>query len=136
MKIAIDIGGAISKYPEIFREMISAFRAAGAETFILTDQHPREAVLATLAANGFEFDAAHVLCAEYDRFADACKAVLLREHGIDIFVDDQPGYLAWPWATPAPLRLRVEPDQRRPYWAPEWKCDGGDFGRRCFCEGV
>lgn len=25
-------------------------------------------------------------------------------------------------------------DAHRPYWAPEWKCSGGDFGRRVYTE--
>ena len=132
MRIAFDIGGVISKFPSEVRRMMGLL-GQGCEIFVLTDMHPREHVRATLDANGLEWlDDAHVLCSDYEQHGDACKAVLLREHRIDVFFDDHPGYLVWPWPTPAPLRLRVEPDPRRPYWHPSWKCDGGDFGRRYY----
>ena len=78
-----------------------------------------------------------VYSADYKAHGEACKAVLLRELGIDVLVDDHPGYLVWPWPGPAPLRLRVEPDVHRPYHAPEWETDGseGDFGRHAYYGG-
>jgi hypothetical protein len=139
MKIAFDIGGVLSKFPKEIGVLIDILgtRKDRVQLFVITDQHPKEEVLATLRANGFDwmdFDEDNVLCSDYEKHGDACKAVLLREHGVDILVDDHPGYLVWPWPTPAPLRLRVEPDPRRPYWHPSWNQDGGDFGRRVFVE--
>ena len=138
MKIAIDIGGVISKYPDIFRELNRALRvrAGTIEVHVVTDMHPIEGVLKTLEDNDIDVSPWRVHVADYGRHGDACKAVLLRDLQIDVFIDDHPGYLVWPWPTPAPLRLRVEPDPYRPYWHPGWKCEGGDFGRRVYLGGT
>jgi hypothetical protein len=134
MRIAVDIGGVISKYPEEFEHMMRAFRRANHDVFVVTDMHDKSQVVETLAANAVEIKPEFIYCADYEKYGDACKAVLLRELRIDVLFDDHPGYLVWPWPTPAPLRLRVEPDPRMPYWAKTWVCPGGEFGRRCFMD--
>jgi hypothetical protein len=134
MKIAFDIGGVLSKFPSEIGQMMTAFAWNYDDVYVITDQHPKDEVFSVLKSNQVHVLPDNVLCSDYEKHGDACKAVLLREHGIDILVDDHPGYLVWPWPTPAPLRLRVEPDPRRPYWHPSWKQDGGDFGRRVFVE--
>jgi hypothetical protein len=122
MKVAFDIGGVLSKFPETFRAMVAALISGGAEVLVLTDMHDRRE--------------ADVHVADYARHGEACKAILVRDLGIDVLIDDHGGYLAWPWATPAPVRLLVTPDPRRPYYAPGWETGGaeGDFGRRAFLD--
>lgn len=134
MRLAIDIGGAISKYPDMFRTIMEAIQASPEkiEVHVITDAHPWHEVTKTLETNNIFVLPYRVHVAEYDRYGDACKAMILRDFGIDVFIDDHPGYLVWPWPSPAPLRLRVEPDPYRPYWHPTWQCGGGDFGRRVY----
>lgn len=135
MKVGIDIGGVLSKYPELMIEMIDSLLASGNQVYIVTDMHPIEEVRRTLEQNWIRCDLIQAICvADYAKHGEACKAIICRDNGIDVLIDDHPGYLVWPWPEPAPLRLRVEPDPRRPYWAPGWKCEGGEFGRRVFME--
>lgn len=135
MRIAFDIGGVISKFPNEFADMMAAFWRAEHLIYILTDMHDRDEVERMLKDNGVMRhirSPGHILIADYATHGEAAKAVILRDKGIDVFVDDFPGYLVWPWPTPAPLRLQVMPDPRRPYWHPGWACNGGEFGRRVF----
>jgi hypothetical protein len=138
MKVAFDIGGVLSKFPETFRAMVAALISGGAEVLVLTDMHDRPAMLDMLGRNGVvpPVREADVHVADYARHGEACKAILVRDLGIDVLIDDHGGYLAWPWATPAPVRLLVTPDPRRPYYAPGWETGGaeGDFGRRAFLD--
>ena len=131
LRIAFDIGGVLSKHPAAFKAFLVALHQYH-DLYVITDMHPKEKVVETLRRNGFlgMFKSDRILVSDYETHGDACKAVLLREHNIDVFFDDHPGYLVWPWAGPAPIRLRIEPDPYLPYWADEWCCDGGDFGRR------
>jgi len=129
MKAAFDIGGVLSKYPAIFKPLMLALMAAGHEVHVITDMHDRDASMKMLLMNGFSFiPAEHVHNADYALHGELCKAVVLRELGIDIFFDDFPGYLT----IGCPVRCQVLPDPHKPYYAPEWKTDGseGDFGRR------
>lgn len=139
MKYAFDLGGTVTKYPEIFHCMIVSLQSSGwNQVFILTDMKDRANVRELMKLNGLEH---HVLdsqihLADYDRHGEACKAIVMRDLGIDVLVDDHGGYLVWPWPEPAPLRLLVTPDPRRPYTAPTWKTpDGEGFGRTAFVEG-
>lgn len=136
MKIAFDIGGVLSKYTQVCKEWLAVMKTGGAEVFILTDMHDRAQMLYMLALNGIDVPADHVYTADYKKYGEACKAILMRQLGIDILVDDHPGYTIWPWPEPAPMRLLVQPDVRRAYYAPEWATDGkeGDFGRKAFYE--
>lgn len=133
MRIAFDIGGVLSKYPEYFRPFIVNLMDAGVEVFVITDMHPHEEVLQTLAMNDFDrIPAENVRCADFTVHGEGCKMVLLEELKIDMFFDDFIGYM-----TPggAPIRLLIMPDHERPYWADTWKVPAGkdmEFGRRRF----
>lgn len=143
MKIAFDLGGVLSKYPQLiillqvlrdanfYRQDYSG--ASGAvEVFVLSDMHPREKIIDQLRANGLGWvPADHVISADYQAHGEACKAVACKELGIDILVDDFIGYVA---VEGAPVRLLVMPDATKPYYHDDWKTDGteGDFGRRKF----
>jgi hypothetical protein len=137
MRFAFDIGGTFSKYPKPFRHMVATLQA-NHDIFIITDMPERTKVVELLDRNELRWYVpdANILLADYATYGEACKAVLLREHSIDVLVDDHMGYLAWPWPTPAPLRLLVMPDPRRPYCCPSWVAgDGETFGRAAFLEG-
>jgi len=132
VRIAFDIGGVLSKYPAILRELAHALITGGAEVFVITDMRDHAGTLALLEANGFGFiPADRVRCAEYGRHGEGCKAELLRELGIQIMLDDFIGYVAEPGC---PIRCLVMPDASRPYYDDSWITTGGEpeFGRRTY----
>jgi|GEM_PF-6297195 len=129
IKIGFDIGGVLSKYPSIFRPLIDALIKGGAEVHVITDMHERSETLEMLRLNGLgDIPPERVHNSDFERYGEACKAVLLKQLGVDIFIDDFPAYLAGG----CPVRLQVLPDIDRPYYADEWKTSGkeGEFGRR------
>ena len=132
MKIGIDIGGVLSKYPEQFKELIEILTKAGAEVFIITDMHDRDKTLKMLSDNEVDIPPDKVFNSDYDQYGELCKAIIVSQIGIDIFIDDFPGYLVWDSALgQAPIRLLVQPDPFTPYWSYSWKTEpGDDFGRR------
>lgn len=133
MRIALDIGGVISKYPDQFRWLITSLRC-NHEVFIITDMHDKQEVMAMLRDNRIEVDETNVYSADYTSHGEFCKAKLLAELKIDLFIDDFLGYLQWDSSFgPAPIRLLMMPDAARPYWHESWKTkDESDFGRRSF----
>ena len=117
VKIAFDIGGVLGKYPELLRPIYMALlRSSDIEVFVLTDNMDHQKVLAILEPNGFPCDPERLLCADYGKHGEACKALLFVERGIDVMIDD---YLAYVSAG-CPLRLLVMPDTTRPYVAEQW----------------
>lgn len=127
LRVSFDIGGVLSKYPE-FKEMALALQRGGAEVFVVTDMHPRETSLKMLRENGFDFiPEDHILNADYTAHGEDCKAALIKEHGIQIHIDDFAGYCAHTEG----ISLFVWPNPEKPYYHDDWKADaGGDFGRR------
>jgi hypothetical protein len=134
MRIAIDIGGVISKYPDQFRELIHSL--SDHEIFIITDMHDKSEVVKILQDNEIFVSEENVYCADYATYGEFCKAELLRELKIDIFVDDFLGYLQWDYRFgKPPIRLLMMPDATQPYWHDTWKVSvESDFGRRKFSE--
>lgn len=130
VRIGFDIGGLMSKYP---REVMPLFRACLAspemEVYIVTDMS-RSKALAMLALNEIPIAADRVHSCDYREHGEECKAKKAAEIGLDILVDDHPGYVATIGAPP--LRLLSMPDPTRDYYHETWKTDGseGDFGRR------
>ena len=137
MKIAFDVGGVLSKYPEQFREMIKALRSptwcASSEVFVISDMHPKEKIVEILQLNDFYplIPDANIYSADYNAHGEGCKAILLEELKIDMFFDDFIGYVV---AGGAPIRLLVMPDAEKPYYADSWKMPDGEptFGRRMY----
>ena len=131
IKIGFDIGGVLSKYPDIFRPMVHALVAGGAEVHVLTDMHKRDETLSMLRGNEFipPILEEHVHNSDFETYGESCKAVLLRDLKIDMFMDDFPAYVA----SGCPVRLLVLPDLSRPYYHDSWITSGteGEFGRRC-----
>ncbi len=142
MRVAFDIGGVLSKYPEIFKAMICklgdlpARRAGNAswDVFIISDM-PKPKIIELLTLNGLieEIAPANIYSADYDQHGEGCKAVLLHELGIDLFFDDFIGYTAVPAPT---VRCLLMPNAELPYYADSWKLPPSDeaqmFGRRRF----
>lgn len=81
-----------------------------------------------LELNGVAFYKHRVHSADYDSHGELCKTVLCEELGIDMLVDDFPGYVA----DGKFVRLLVMPNPMEPYYHDDWKGLPGDplFGRR------
>jgi hypothetical protein len=136
VRIAFDIGGVLSKQPDIFRPLVYALlqteRASGylVRVFVISDMRPHAKAVAFCHDNGFMVPPERIICADYDTHGENCKAVVCEELSIDVLVDDFPGYVAQ-IGSPR-VRLLVMPDPSQPYYADDWKTDGseGNFGRR------
>lgn len=128
LRIAFDVGGVLSKRPEVFIPLIRALVAGGAEVYVLSDMHPVENLLDMLQLNGIELPADRVISADYSTHVELCKTMAAEERDLDILIDDFVGYVA----QGNHIRLLMMPDASRPYYAPTWRTDGteGDFGRR------
>lgn len=134
MRIAFDVGGVLSKYPHTWRPLLDLLTFRGVdprydiETWIISDMHPEQKIVDMLQANNIPFDAERVRSADYQTHGEMCKAVLCEELGIDILIDDFPGYVAHG----KHCRLLVMPNPHEPYYHDDWKTDGseGGFGRR------
>ncbi len=132
MKIAFDVGGVLSKYPTVFRPLIEAlhFAGGGVEVYFISDMHPIQKIIDVLHLNRIPCLMHRVHSADYKTHGEECKAVLCEHLGIDILIDDFPGYVA---CAGRPLvRLLVMPDPTLDYYESEWLTDGseGNFGRR------
>ncbi len=128
--VAFDVGGVLSKYPAAVALLHALDAAPGVEVHVVSDMHPVSKTLDMLDRNGICLAAEQVHSADYARDGEGCKARLCERLGVDVLVDDFPGYVATP-GKPA-LRLLVMPDPAEPYYHDDWKTDGseGDFGRR------
>ncbi len=130
-RIGFDIGGVLSKYPDILRPIVAALLASpDVEVHVLSDMPSHEKCVLFVHMNGFAVPPERIHSCDYSEHGEECKAVKAREIGLDVLVDDFPGYVATIGA-PA-LRLLSMPDPTRDYYAESWKTDGseGNFGRR------
>lgn len=127
LRIAFDIGGVLSKRPDVFRPMVEALLAGGAEVYVVTDMPDREQAVRFVIENGYAIAPERILCADYKAHGEMCKARVIEQHGLHVLVDDFPGYVA----NTAAVNLFVWPDPMRPYYHDDFKTDGkeGDFGR-------
>lgn len=138
VRIGLDVGGVLSKYPCVFRALIAVAEAAEAgvcdavvEWHIVSDMHPKSEILAMLDLNNVWIDPDRVHSADFAKYGEACKVILARELELDMMIDDFPGYVA----EGDHARLLVLPNIRQPYYHDDWKVptkDGvhSDFGRR------
>jgi hypothetical protein len=132
MKIAFDVGGVLSKYPNQLIPLLDVLHhhgnAQGVEVWIISDMHPEDKIIDMLELNAVPFYKHRVRSADYARHGEKCKAVLCKELGIGLLIDDFPGYLA----DGSHVRLLVMPNTSEPYYHDDWKTDGseGNFGRR------
>lgn len=128
MKVSFDIGGVLSKHPHLFRQLITALRAGGVEVFILTDMHDHDQSVRFMRENRFDVPDDHIVNSDYALDGERCKQVQIERLGIDLHVDDFPGYCA----AGGCVQLFVWPDPNLPYYHDDFVTDGseGDFGRR------
>lgn len=137
MRIAFDIGGVLSKHPQLYLSLIrkllseSVMNNDSFEVFVITDMD-RNKALDSLRLNDFLYPNGpiyeqNVLSADYSQHGEMCKDVLLKALGIDIFFDDFVGYVV---GNGAPVRLLVMPDAAAAYYHDDWKTpDEASFGR-------
>lgn len=111
MKLAFDIGGVLGKYPDVFLPMISALQKGGAEVFVLTDIPDIKVTQEQLNKYGYNFLPEKILCADFEKYGERRKSILIKEHGINVLVDDHPGYCA----DSGCVSLFVWPDPHKPY---------------------
>jgi len=130
IKIGFDIGGVLSKYPEIFKPLIDALsKSPDIDLHVLSDMFPVEKCQDWIInKNNLSIKPENIHSCDYKEHGELCKTIKCKELGIDIMIDDFVGYVA----EGAPVRLLVMPDARRPYFHDDWITDGseGDFGRR------
>ena len=132
VKVGFDIGGVLSKYPDLLRPVVAALATSSeVEVHVLSDMHPHEKCVDWVVnRNGFAVLPERIHSCDYTLHGEECKAIKSREIGLDVLVDDFPGYVA---SIGAPiLRLLSMPDPTRDYYHETWKTDGseGNFGRR------
>lgn len=131
VKVGFDIGGLLSKYPDLMRPIVKALSASpDVDVHIVSDMHPRQQCVTTVISNGFIVPTCNIHSCDYAAYGEECKAVKAREIGLHVLVDDFMGYVSSPGAPR--LRLLVMPDASHDYYHETWKTDGteGNFGRR------
>lgn len=128
LRVSFDIGGVLSKYPHVFRAMVIALQRGGCDVFVITDMHDHEQSVRFVRDNGYDIPPENILNSDYKQFGEACKAMTIKEHKIDVHVDDFPGYCAHTEC----VSLFTWPNPGLPYYHDDFKTDGseGDFGRR------
>lgn len=135
LKIAFDIGGVLSKYPDTFRKLVIKLQAETApgipssvEVYVISDMHDVDMMHNMLRLNDIHIDKSKIFSADYTNQGEYCKTKLCNDLGIDIFIDDFLGYLA----EGDFVRLLVMPNVNKPYYDDTWKTDGNEagFGRR------
>lgn len=127
VKVAFDIGGVLSKYPKIFKDLIVALEAGGADVYIISDMgHVK--ICEMLSLNGIYVLPGNIYSADYTAYGENCKKILCEELKINVFVDDFIGYVA----EGDFVRLLVMPNPKFDYYDETWETDGteGNFGRR------
>lgn len=128
-KIGLDIGGVLSKYPDILKPLLHVLAGvSGIEVHIVTDM-PREKALDMLAMNNVDHPPDRIHSGDYTTHGASCKAILARDLGLHMILDDHLDYVCTP-GKPT-MRLLVMPDNTRPYYHPMWKTpeNSGNFGR-------
>lgn len=123
LRISFDIGGVLSKHPAVYRKMMQALADGGAEVYVITDMSDHERAVKLLGTNDFDVLPERVLCADWDAHGDMCKAELIRQHGIQVHVDDFLGYSAGAAEVEGCVSLLGWPDPYAPYYHEDFVCD-------------
>lgn len=132
LRVAFDIGGVLSKRPDVFRPLVAALQAGGVEVFVVTDMPDHEQSVRFVRSNGYAIPAANILHGDYAAHGEACKAETVKKNNLHLLIDDFPGYASAVATETDAVSLFTWPDPRRPYYADDFQTDGkeGDFGRR------
>jgi hypothetical protein len=128
LKISFDIGGVLSKYPNVFRHLLASLsNCEDVSVYVLTDM-PIEKAQDLIRRNGFDVEHVNILSANYDAHGERCKEMLIEENGIDIHIDGFPDYCAHTKC----VSLMVWPNPHEPYYHDDFLTDGseGNFARR------
>lgn len=118
LRIGIDIGGVISRYPDQMKELIRVLDRGGAYVYIVTDMNPQDAALAC-CENGLDGSTSgveYVVSADWSKHGDLCKTIEAEEWGLDIMIDDRPDYVA----EGDFIGLCLSPRPNVPYYHPSW----------------
>jgi hypothetical protein len=116
VKIGIDIGGVISKYPNQFRYLIDTLRRGKLEVYAITDMSYSKAEK-LLEENSIFVDG--ILACSYELYGENCKTEMIKSTGLDLIIDDHMGYLMGG----NHIRLLMMPNPDLPYQADDWKTD-------------
>ena len=115
IRVGFDIGGVLSKYPEVFKPMIEALNAHPAfEVHVLTDV-PAPRSIELVHKNGYQVPAERIHTANYPLHGSNCKARKVEELGLALLIDDHLPYLENVKA----MRLHVMPDSSKPFFHPD-----------------
>jgi hypothetical protein len=77
IKVAFDVGGVLSKRPEVFIPILLALEASEeVEVFVVSDMHPQEKIIDMLCRNGIRLDPSRVISSDYDKHGELCKTVV------------------------------------------------------------
>src|SRR5271170_7067970 len=97
-KLAVDMGGVISKYPKVFRALMSALEDdESVRIYVLSDMDNRERLITLLRDNGFDsamLPEKRILQADYAAHGEHCKRIVCEEQNNAMLIDDFPGYVA------------------------------------------
>ncbi len=92
IRISFDVGGVITKYPSEFVAIIDALQKSKIiEVFILTDMD-YQATKKILIKCGLKFKLQNILNADWEKYGERCKKVLIEKHNIHVHFDDLPSY--------------------------------------------
>ncbi len=128
LRVSFDIGGVLSKRPDVFRPFVAALVRGGADVYVITDMHDHAQSVRFVRENGYDVPPERILNADFATHGEACKQKVVEAHGIALHLDDFPGYCA----NTSCVNLLVWPDPTLPYYHDDFKTDGseGSFGRR------
>ena len=94
MKIAVDLDGTISEYPEFFKLFTKAMSQAGCRIYIITDRPPRteENVAEQLQSYGITYDVVKITSQKSEYISKEAIAVLFDD--VDQYFLDLPAEVA------------------------------------------
>lgn len=117
-RIGFDIGGVLSTHTDLVLDLIKALeQSTNWEIYYITDM-PRESAEELLKLNNIKYNAINLLCADWAKYEGQCKAVIAKEHSLDVVVDDHLPYIS---DERIPLGLMVVPRNNLPYNSLSWK---------------
>lgn len=115
LKIAFDIGGVITRFPDIFYKLIHALhKSEEVELCIITDMPIDIALKYVKKYRVLDVvEKENIRHADYSKYGDNCKKILCERLGINILIDDHFGYVH----NAPELGLFVVPRPEKPYYA-------------------
>ena len=95
MIIALDIDDTITRRPEFFSHLSRSLVAAGHRVLIITYKQDRDSAEADLRSWGIAYDLLITSTLEscLEHGVEQWKAAVCREHGVDVFFEDDPDVL-------------------------------------------